>query len=375
MASADIDYARNVKKFEKLVARNRWQVNNLPSWWPGVKAKPIIISEGDSWFDFPVKSLTDVLGVFLRYTVGLQNFGMDSKTNVIDFLSRDKQLDGIFFRLERSGDHAKELAAKQPDKINGVWEDKYPSQTLYSALQNKTIRKHLQLICISAGGNDMVNGVRHGVFHTYSGNWQTSYDHELLVETAKEIAEHYVTALEYRDTFAPQAQVLTHVYSYAVQLHSGTSTQFDLKDAGHLITQLLKFLKLDFIVDPLKSIGINVKDLGEYTLTSEANLHETFNELGWPENPVDSENPKSGIGVNVERAEFIKAMLDTLHDQMQNIPQLYEQRTGKQLKGFHCIDLRHEVQDPKYWADFIHLNGDGYKIIAEIFSKKIQEII
>lgn len=374
MASADIDYARNINRFEKLVTRNRWQVKRLPSWWPGVKPKPIIISEGDSWFDFPVKSLTDVLGVFLRYTIGLQNFGIDSKTNVIDFLSRDKNLDGIFLRLERSGDHAKELSAKQPDRRNGVWEKKYPSQTLYTALQNKTIREHLQLICISAGGNDMVNGVRRGVLKEYSADWTASYDPDLLVKTAKDIVEHYVTALEYRDQFSPNAKVLTHVYSYAIQLHSGTSTHFNFKDAGTLIGQLLKLLKLDMIVKPLNSIGIDIKDLGEYTLASEANLHKTFSQLGWPENPKQEEG-KKGVGVSFERAEFIKLMLDTLYEQMQTIPSLYQQRTGKVLKDFHCIDLRNEVQDPKYWADFIHLNADGYKIVADIFSKKIRELI
>ncbi|GAA6134145.1 hypothetical protein NBRC116188_09340 [Oceaniserpentilla sp. 4NH20-0058] len=375
MASADIDYTRNLKEFEKLVARNRWQVNNLPKWWPKVKRKPIIISEGDSWFDFPVKSLTDVLGVFLRYTIGLQKFGMDSKTNVIDFLSRDKTLDGIFLRLERSGDHAKELAAKQPDKRNGVWEKKFPSQTLYTALQNKTARKHVDCIAISAGGNDLVDGVRHGVLQAYTGDWKTSYDHDLLTQTAREIIDQYIIALEYRDEFSPQAHVVTHVYSYAIQLSSGTSTQFDFSDVGFLIKELLGFLKLDIIIKPLKSIGIDITDPGEYTLTSEANLHETFDELGWPANPMNDDGSKSPVGVNQERAEFIKAMLDAFFEQMQNLPNLYKEKTGKPLQKFHCIDLRQEVQDPKYWADFIHLNGDGYREISEIFSKKIRELI
>jgi lysophospholipase L1-like esterase len=374
MPNPDIDYARNIKKFEKLVVRNRFQVKYFKK-WPGVKRKPIVISEGDSWFDFPVKSLTDVLGVLLRYTIGLKNFGMDSKTNVIDFLSRDKKLDGIFLRLERSGDHASELAAKEADKRCGVWEDKFPSHTLYSALQNPSIQQHLGAIVLSAGGNDMVNAVRHGAIQSYTGDWQTSYDKDLLTMAAQEVVQYYLQAILYRDEFAPQAQIVTHSYAYPVQLHSGTTTEFDFAEAGKLIKELLKLLKVDMILAPLKAIGIDLTDMGDYKIVSKARLHETFDEQGWPANPVDEDDPKSGKGVSLERAGFIKAMLDALLNEMQNLPNLYQAQTGKVLEGFHYLDLRNEVQDAKYWADFIHLNGDGYKIIAKAFSKKLQALV
>ena len=374
MPNPDIDYARNIEKFEKLVVRNRFQVKYFEK-WPTVKRKPIVISEGDSWFDFPVKSLTDVIGVLLRYTIGLKNFGMDSKTNVIDFLSRDKKLDGIFLRLERSGDHASELAAKQADKRCGVWEDKFPSHTLYSALQNTSIQKHLDAIVLSAGGNDMVDAVRHGVIQTYTGDWQTSYDKDLLAMAAQEVVQYYLQAILYRDEFAPQAQIVTHSYAYAVQLHTGTTTEFDFAEAGKLIKELLKLLKVDMILAPLKAIGIDLTDMGDYKIVSKARLHETFDELGWPANPVDEDDPKSGKGVSPERAHFIKTMLDVLLNEMQNLPNLYQAQTGQALERFHYLDVRNEVQDAKYWADFIHLNGDGYKIIAKAFSKKLQALI
>lgn len=375
MPNPDIDYTRQIEQFEKLVVRNRWQVKALPKWWPGVKRKPVIISEGDSWFDFPVKSLTDVLGVLLRYTVGLKNFGMDSKTNVIDFLSRDKKLDGIFLRLERSGDHAKELMAKQPDRRNGVWEKKFPSQTLYTALQNKAVRKHLDAIVLSAGGNDMVDAVRHGVIQTYQGDWQQSYDGDLLAMAAQEIVQYFLQAILYRDEFAPKAHMVTHSYAYAVHLHRGTTTEFDFSEAGKLIKELLKLLKADMILAPLKMIGIDLTDMGDHQIISEARLHTTFDELGWPANPVDEDDPKSGKGVNPERAAFIRIMLDTLYNEMQRLPQIYQAQTGKTLQNFTCLDVRNEVQDAKYWADFIHLNGDGYNIIARKFRKHLQECL
>ena len=371
MASADIDYARNIKKYEKLVARNKWQVSQLPSWAPGVKNKPIIISEGDSWFDYPVKSLTDVLGVLLRYTTGLQNFGMDSKTNVIDFVSRDDDLDGIFLRIERSGDHAQELASKTPDKCDGVWEDKFPSQTLYTALQNKTVSKHLDCIMLSAGGNDMVNAVRHGGIQTYASSWDKSYDFDVIRAAAVEIVQFYLQAILYRDQFSPKANILCHSYAYATQVYRGTTTQFDMKDVGWLIEKLLGVSKLPWIEKGLSVVGVDIKDVGSYTMQSDSNLHKTLDDFGWPANPINDEK----VGVHPERAEFIKLMLDSLYDEVQRIPELYKAETGKDIIGFYHLDIRNEVQDPKYWADFIHLNSLGYQKVSDKFVKKLQSIL
>ena len=371
MASADIDYARNIKKYEKLVVRNKWQLDTLPAMWPGRKVKPIIISEGDSWFDFPLKSLTDVLGVLLRYTTGLQNFGMDTKTNVIDCVSRDENLDGIFLRLERSGDHAQELAAKEPDKANGVWEKKFPSQTLYTALQSEVVQKHLDCILLSAGGNDMVKAVRHGGIQEYTGNWKTSFDLDVLQAAAIEVVQYYLQAILYRDQFTPNAKILCHSYAYAVQVYRGTSTTFDFTDVGWLLDKSLELSGLSWLKKALGSVGVKVKNVGDYTIESDSNLHETFDRLGWPKNPENSEK----VGVNQERADFIKLMLDTLYDEMQRLPALYKGETGLELKDYHYLDIRNEVQDPKYWADFIHLNPLGYKKIGKTFVEKIQGIL
>ncbi len=371
MPAPDIDYSRNINKFSKLVVRNKWQVKVLPKWWPCVKDKPIIISEGDSWFDYPAKSLTDVVGVLLKYTVGLQNFGMDSNTNVIDVVSRDKKLDALFLRLERSGDHATELAAKEPDQKNGVWEDKFPSQTLYSALQNKTVAKYVDAILLSAGGNDLVDAVRHGIILDYQQTWLDSHHKDQLEEAAQKVADYYLQALLCRDEFAPNTPVLCHSYAYAVQVSRGTTTQFDFSDAGKLIGALIKFLKLQWIQAPLKAIGINLDDLGEYTIQSDSNLHETFDKKGWPKNPEHAQ----GEGVHPERALFIKSMLDTLYEAMQRLPSAYQEKTGNKLVAFEYLDVREEVQDPKYWADFIHLNVDGYKLVGGKFVDKIMSML
>lgn len=371
MTFRGIPYNRNIKKFEKEVARCKWQVKHLPSWWPKVKDKPVLISEGDSWFDFPVKSLTDVLGVLLRYTTGLQNFGMNQKTNVVDYVSRDKSLDALTLRLERSGDHAQELAAKQPDRQNGVWEDKFPSQTLYRALQNKTVKQHLDLILLSAGGNDMVNAARHGSLQEYQGSCESSYDRDTLKAAATEIVQYYLQAIFYRDQFTPSAKILCHSYAYANQVYRGTTVTFDLKDVSWLIDKLLKYLKVDWIHKQLKSIGIDIKPDGTYTKQSEANLHETMDELGWPSNPVNEDK----IGVHPERVKFIRAMLDVLYEEMQLLPTLYQAETGQALNNFEYLDIRNEVQDPKYWSDFIHLNSDGYKEVGKLFTQKINDLL
>ena len=367
MASADIDYSRNIEEYTKLVARNKWQNKYLPSWWPGVKKKPIIISEGDSWFDFPLKSLTDVLGVLLRYTTGLQNFGMDSKTNIMDYVSRDDNLDGIFLRLERSGDTAPELSAKQPNKEGGVGEDKFPSNTLYEALQERTIQKHLDCILLSAGGNDLVEAARKGVIMDYQTSSEDSYDKEQLKCAAEDIVGHFLEAIIYRDKFSPSAQIVCHSYAYPIHLSRGTTTEFDFKDASKLIEYLLKFLNISWIKKPLAAIGIDVDDLGSHTIVSDARLHETFDEKCWPKN--------EGISVHPERQAFIKKMIDALYNEMQKLPARYQQKTGKQLSNFEYLDIREMCQDPKYWADFIHLNSKGYKEVGKVFTDKIRNIL
>ena len=367
MASADIDYSRDIKKYTKLVARNKWQNKYLPSWWPGVKDKPIIISEGDSWFDFPLKSLTDVLGVLLRYTTGLQNFGMDSKTNIMDFVSRDNKLDGLFLRLERSGDTAPELSAKKPNNTGGVGEDKFPSNTLYEALQDRTIQKHLDCILLSAGGNDLVEAARKGVIQDYQSSCADSYDKEQLKCAAEDIVGHFLEALIYRDQFAPKAQIICHSYAYPIHLSRGTTSEFDFKDASKLIELLLKFLNIGWIKKPLAAIGIDIDDLGTYTIVSDARLHETFDEKCWPKN--------EGISVHPERQAFIKNIINALYEEMQALPSRYQQKTGKPLTKFEYLDIREMCQDPKYWADFIHLNSKGYKEVGKVFIDKIKDVL
>ena len=68
-------------------------------------------------------------------------------------------------------------------------------------------------------------------------------------------------------------------------------------------------------------------------------------------------------------------MLDSLYDEVQRIPELYKAETGKDIIGFYHLDIRNEVQDPKYWADFIHLNSLGYQKVGEKFVKKLQSIL
>jgi len=370
MPATDVDYCRSIEDFEKEIIKNRWRVDHLPDWYPGVKDKPIMLSDGDSWFDFPVKSLTDVAGVLLRYTVGLQNFGMDSKTNVMDYVARDETFDGIFLRMERSGDHAQELAAQQPDQLNGVWEDKFPSQTLYTALQNDTIRSQVDGILLSAGGNDMVCAARHGGLLQYTGDWRTSFNDDVLQQAAQEVVSYYLKALQYRDEFAPQAVVVCHSYAYPVQVYRGTTVEFEFTEIGGVLQAMLNFTRLEWLKTPLAAIGVNVDELGDYQFSGDANLHETMDRLSWPANP---EHPQRE-GVHPERAQFIRHLLDVLYHQMQRLPERYAAETGKALSGYEYIDIRHLVQEPHYWSDFIHLNSAGYQVVGDNFVRQLKRI-
>ena len=68
-------------------------------------------------------------------------------------------------------------------------------------------------------------------------------------------------------------------------------------------------------------------------------------------------------------------MLDTLYEEMQSLPDLYKEKTQGELEGFEYLDIRNDVQDSKYWADFIHLNSEGYKVVGKQFIKKIKAML
>ena len=357
-------YARRIPEFKKRVVRMKWNVKNMPKWWPGVKDKPVVISEGDSWFDFPLKSLTEYFGFALKKLIGLQGFSIDDKTNVIDHLAFDKSLDLQLLRIERSGDISSELAAETPDERGGVKEKDYPSNTLTMVLKEKEIAKHVDFILLSAGGNDMVNHAQKHSIQDYQGDWQSSCDKHTLKTEAQKITDNFVKALQIRDQYSPNACVITHSYCNAIHTSIGTPLKFDLEAIQNLLNFLLPRFGKTFLEPIMKTLGVNIE--GEYTIDSEAHLHKIFDEHNWPKN--------QGQSVHPERQAFIQLMLTTLRSAMLDIPSKYKAATGQTLQRFEFIDIMNECQSPEYWTDYIHLNSAGYKIVAKHFKNKMKEV-
>ncbi len=356
-------YARRIPEFKKRVVRMKWNVKNLPKWWPGVKNKWVVVSEGDSWFDFPLKSLTEYFGFALKKLIGLQGFSIDDKSNVIDHLATDKKLDLQLLRIERSGDVSSELAAAEPDQRGGVKEKDFPSATLTMVLKEKDIAKHMDLILLSAGGNDMVNHAQKHSIQDYNGQWQTSCDPEALKNEAQKITDNFVAALKIRDQYAPQACVITHSYCNAIHTSRGTPLVFDLSAVKRLVDFLMPFFGMRWLEPVMKTMGVNIK--GDYTIDSEAHLHQVFDKHHWPKNEGETVHP--------ERAAFIQLMLETLQAAMLEIPNKYHAQTGKVLERFEFINIFHECQDAKYWTDYIHLNSKGYGKVADHFRSRMED--
>ncbi|EAT12256.1 hypothetical protein HF888_14440 [Bermanella marisrubri] len=365
-------YTRNAERYAKSLARSRFRTRRLPGWLPGTQRKIAILTEGDSWFDYPLKSLSSGIGFVLRFFTGLQGFDATSKTNVIDCLVSDSSLNSTTLRIERSGDHADELSAKTSDKTHGVMEERLPSPTLYAVLKNKDIGQNLDCILLSAGGNDLINHMRRHVMQDYCGSAEQSIDVHELRSMAQRVVQHYLNALLYRDEFAPQAHVICHSYAYPIHLYSGTSFCFDINDIGLILGRLFKLIGHTWTRRAFATIGVDINEQGQIFTKDDANLHESFDKKGWPSNPQAVDGKR--IGVHAERAYAIRLMLDVLMEEMSELPELYRQRTGQDLDRFHYIDLRNEVQKPEYWADFIHLNDKGCTQVVKRFLSVIEKL-
>lgn len=374
MFTSRLNYSRDIEAFcQRLLKRQRQTRTFFKTAFTVLRKprastlKPVILTEGDSWFDYPLKSLTEVMGSILKHTIGLKNFGVGSHTNVIDHLIADKHVNGLFLRLERSGDTSPDLVAKVSDGQCGVAEKSMPSHTLFEALSRKEIAEQTQFILLSAGGNDMVNRAQRHSILEYDGSWQSSYDPDILQDEADRVVSHYIGAIQLRDQYAPQAHIITHSYCYATHTSKGSPIQFDMKEVGFVKQFLLKLFNLSWLKIPLKSVGLNLSELGEITIDTDAHLHKVFDKKGWPENQGESVHP--------ERQAFIKVLLDALYDAMYDIPQRYHEVCGEGLERFDLLDIREECQDARYWADYIHLNPLGYQRIKDCFKNKLLEYL
>jgi len=148
--------------------------------------RPVVVSEGDSWFAYPPKSL--LFGKF---------------SNIIDYIERKKRMN--FLRLEISGDEALSMTTgKQGKKLAHVFKT-FP----------------VNILLFSGGGNDIVGEYDMDLFLKPRGpgmKWKDCIHLDRFTRKLDQIELAYRLLLDMVDEFAqdPKPVIITHNYDYPI---------------------------------------------------------------------------------------------------------------------------------------------------------------
>lgn len=138
--------------------------------------RPIIISEGDSWFSFPTRK------------------------NIIDYIQRMGRFD--LYRLERSGDEIGEImSGKQKRKLRRLFM-KFP----------------IDLILFSGGGNDIMSEDLFSLLNDRSKvhSWEEAINKERFYRRLQQIKNAYLDLIDLRDDYRETCTIMTHGYDYPI---------------------------------------------------------------------------------------------------------------------------------------------------------------
>jgi len=154
----------------------------------------IILTEGDSWFSYPLNS------------------------NIADYV--EMMSDFSFLRLEHNGDEAREIlgtGSEQLKKLKYYFKN-YPVDALL----------------LSAGGNDLVSGALPKVLDKkITGNpWQSAVKLATLTTVLDDIVAAYSRLLDARDALRPKCVVVAHSYCYFQPTGRKATGPFGLLKAG-----------------------------------------------------------------------------------------------------------------------------------------------
>ena len=154
----------------------------------------IILTEGDSWFSYPLNS------------------------NIADYV--EMMSDFSFLRLEHNGDEAREIlgtGSEQLKKLKYYFKN-YPVDALL----------------LSAGGNDLVSGALPKVLNRkINGNpWQSAVKLATLTTVLDDIEAAYSRLLDARDALRPRCVVVAHSYCYFQPTGRKATGPFGLLKAG-----------------------------------------------------------------------------------------------------------------------------------------------
>jgi len=158
--------------------------------------KPVVITEGDSWFGYPDGLLSTHNG-----------------SNIIDYIEDTEQFN--ILRLESNGDEAGcMMSGKQ--KAFMIYALREINKVLGSIQQS--VKPQVAYLLFSGGGNDIVgrgdmprflNPWQDGMDAHAAINWSgsTGFDSEI-----NRIKDAYATLIEIRDMHSPDTTIITHGY-------------------------------------------------------------------------------------------------------------------------------------------------------------------
>lgn len=171
----------------------------------------VIISEGDSWFSYPLNR------------------------NIADYI--EMMSDFSMLRLEHSGDEAREILGAGSDQI-------------------KDLRKYLkrypvELLLFSGGGNDIADENLPGLLNrrTPGMTWRDCINDAALAARLDEIVAAYQRLLDARDTYRKTCHIVTHGYDYPVPNGIAARGPFGLGHAGPWLKPRLVQMGIDPATD------------------------------------------------------------------------------------------------------------------------------
>jgi endonuclease G len=191
------------------LSRAKRRITYFRSKWSGIK-RPVIISEGDSWFQYPIK-LDDV----------------------IDVLMKDYQI----LSLGAAGDLLADMSVRAE---------------YVEAIENE----NADILLLSGGGNDMLHS---GRLRDYLFNYETGMnEHQVFDRTSWETFLRQVKAT-YRGIFNsmtyrfPRLQIFFHGYDYALPRDGGTWLGGPLAERG--VPKKLWKNVVKILIDEFNEVG------------------------------------------------------------------------------------------------------------------------
>lgn len=188
--------------------------------------RPVMITEGDSWFGYPA-------GVIPVSHTG---------TNIIDHIEDANKFN--ILRLETSGDEASAMMAQ-----NQRHQLDYVLESLAKKAARRNNPNYLpKYILFSAGGNDIVgeHDIKHFLNEYRDGmTARRCFRSDRFQVRLQQIKAAYKELISFRNDYCPDAYILTHCYDYLVPTGKGARFLGALKVGPWIKPYMVKKKKIE----------------------------------------------------------------------------------------------------------------------------------